>query len=157
MIAITQMAKSKILIKSKIQNTKNRIQNDDQVQVNKQTWSEKNIHLEMDKSKFFANHVISKNDGIDDDKLVAFSSSFCKVTPAMCKMDTDSFAVGVDSYASRCISPFINDFIKGSLRPLMISKTVRPFGQGKGLNIIMIGILIWKFQDNDGVTHTFKI
>ena len=91
------------------------------------------------------------NDGndngcVDDDELVAFSSNLWKATPELCKMDMDSFAIGIDSYASRCISPFIKDFVKGLLRPLTSSKTVKPFGQGHGLNITMIGTLIWKFQ-----------
>ena len=72
-------------------------------------------------------------------------------------MDTDSFAIGVESYASRCISLFIRDFIKELLRPLTSSKSVKPFGQGHGLNIAMIVTLIWKFQYDEGVTHTFKI
>ena len=72
-------------------------------------------------------------------------------------MDTNSYTVRVDSYASRCISPFIANFIKGSLRPLVTSKSVKPFGQGSGLSITMIGTHLLRFQDDNGVTHTFKI
>ena len=122
MIAMTQMAKSKASVKNKLQNTKNEIQNDNQVQRNKETWSEKNILWELDSDEIFANHTISNDGCVDDDELVAFSSNLQKATPALCKMDTDSFAIDVNSYASRCISPFIKDFVKGSLKLLNSSK-----------------------------------
>ena len=73
MIAMTRMAKSKASVKNKLQNTKNEIQNEDQVQRNKETWSEKNILWELDSDKIFANHAISNDGCIDDDELVAFS------------------------------------------------------------------------------------
>ena len=154
MIAIARKTRSNSF---KLQASKIGIRNDDQMTRINQIWSDKNTELEAGINDIIANHAITDDNCIKDDKLLAYSISFCKATPEMCKMDIDSFAIGIDSYASRCISPFIKDFAKVSLRPLVTNKSVKPFGQGKGLNITMIGTLIWRFQDDNGVSHTFKI
>ena len=105
------------------------------------------------KSEFMVNHVTEE----DNEELVAFSTKGRRSSPTVCKFDTDSYAIGVDSYASRCISPYIDDFIKGSLRTITTNKIVKPFGKGKGLRIPMMGTIKWKFQDDTGRTHTFNI
>ena len=77
----------------------------------------------------------------DDEELIAFSTKGRRSLPTVCKFDTDAYAIGVDSYASRCISPFIVDFVKGSLRTVSTNKLVKPFGKGNGLRIPMMGTI----------------
>lgn len=99
-----------------------------------------------------------EDDALDDgDDFLAYSSSTRKFTPAYCQIDTDSYPIGIDSYASRCISPHAEDFEDGSLRDLQQRKKVRPFGKGPGLKIAKIGTLLWEFQDDKGVVHRFRI
>lgn len=112
-----------------------------------------NVIDEWYDNEFVVQHVTDE----DDDNLIAFSAKGRKAAPHACKFDTDSYAIGVDTYASRCISPFIVDFVKGSLRPVGSNKKVKPFGKGVGLNIPMMGTLKWKFQDDTGRTHVFLI
>ena len=156
MIALTRLCSSTKLGKINRCQSATINPNDDRVQITTDTRSEKDNKARQD-IELFAYHATADDVQNEDEELLAFSSKFRKATPTLCHMDTDSFAVGVDSYASRCISPFISDFIKDSLRPLINNKSVKPFGQGSGLNIAMIGTLQWRFQDDEGVTHTFKI
>ena len=111
MIATTQIRKGAALSKRKwIKSTNNNIWNDDQVLQERETWSDKDMRWEM--NDLLASHAISNDGNLDHNELIAFSSSFRKATPEICQMDTDSFAIRFESYASRCISPFIRDFIK---------------------------------------------
>ena len=63
------------------------------------------------------------NDKTDQD-LVAFSAKNKLATPQACKFDTDAVRIGVDSYTSRCVSPFIDNFDPGILWPLSQNKTI---------------------------------
>ena len=90
----------------------------------------------------------------DEDPIV-FSVKRRKATPEVCCFDTDAYAIGINTYTSRCISPFIQDFEKGSLEAITSRRSVRPFGKGSILNIDMCGTLKWNFQDNSGRTHKF--
>ena len=81
-------------------------------------------------------HNVTKE---EQEELVAFSMKGRKVSPTICKLDTNSYAIGVDRYALRCISPFIIDFVKGLSKTLTGNKKDRPFGKGNSLSIAMVG------------------
>ena len=53
---------------------------------------------------------------------VAFSVKRRKATPEVCQFNTDAYTIGIDSNASQCISPFIQDFDKKSLKPISTSR-----------------------------------
>ena len=70
--------------------------------------------------------------------------------------DTDSQVVGVDNRCSACISHIPEDFIPGSLRPCN-RVSIKGYGGARITGNIQIGTLLWKFQDDSGVMHYFKI
>ena len=77
MIATTQITKGAALSKNKwIQSTKNKIWNDDRVLQERETQSDKNIQWERDVNDILANHAVSNDGSLDNNELVAFSSSF---------------------------------------------------------------------------------
>ena len=77
MIATTQITKGAVLSKNKwIQSTKNKIWNDDRVLQERETQSDKNIQWERDVNDILANHAVSNDGSLDNNELVAFSSSF---------------------------------------------------------------------------------
>ena len=106
---------------------------------------------------YYNQHVVHNVNKEEQEELVAFSMKGRKTSPTICKLDTDSYAIGVGSYASRCISPFIVNFVKGSLKPQTGNKTVRPYGKGNILSIAMVGTIKWRFQDDNSITHKFYI
>ena len=106
--------------------------------------------------EFEAYHITTEHNS-DNKKLLAFSVDNSRLMPEVCKFDTDAYLIGADSYAFCCISPYIRDFVKGYLGILPTSKKVRPFGKGNSLNITMIRTLVWRFQENEGRIHKFKI
>ena len=67
--------------------------------------------------------------------------------------DTDSEHVGIDNRCSACISHKIEDFI-GS--PNQTKRTIKGFG-GARINNIMKGTIKWKWSDDQGKIHEFKI
>jgi hypothetical protein len=67
--------------------------------------------------------------------------------------DTDSGPVGIDNRCSGCISHEISDFI-GDLRPC--SRAIKGFGGSKTYNV-KIGTLVWRWCDEQGRVHRFKI
>ena len=69
--------------------------------------------------------------------------------------DSDSEMVGVDDRCSACISDHEEDFIPGSLVP--VNRTIKGFAGSRTSEGIMMGILRWKIQDNQGVEHTWEI
>ena len=66
--------------------------------------------------------------------------------------DSDSVHISVDNKASTSISPHSQDF-EGAIK--MVDITVD--GIASGLTAVGKGTLKWKWQDDEGVTHTFKI
>ena len=73
--------------------------------------------------------------------------------PRQAVMDTDSFDIGVDNRASRCISHRIEDF-DGPLRPCR--RRVRGW-MGSESTDIRIGTVRWTIEDDTGRRHTLRI
>ena len=71
--------------------------------------------------------------------------------------DTDSFKVGIDTCASKCMSYMPSDFIQSSLKPNTLSTKVKPYGKGPKLSISHVGTVKWKIQDDEGKVHNILI
>lgn len=71
----------------------------------------------------------------------------------MACFDTDSGSIGVDNRCSACISHQIADF-EGQVKK--VNRAIKGFGGERVLNVYM-GTIIWKWHDNNGQTHRFKI
>ena len=69
--------------------------------------------------------------------------------------DTDSVPIGVDTFASRCISPYAKDFVKGSLH--RSTSNIKPYEKGSTLAVEAKGTIEWKIQSDDGTIHTVLI
>ena len=69
------------------------------------------------------------------------------------RFDTDSSNIGVDNRCSGCISHRIEDF-EGNL--VETAKSIRGFAGSQVRNVKM-GTIRWKWLDDTGVTHTFRI
>ena len=67
--------------------------------------------------------------------------------------DTDSEQVGINNRCSACISHKIEDFID---TPVQTKRTIKGFGGAKVSNI-MKGTIKWKWGDDYGKIHSFKI
>ena len=67
--------------------------------------------------------------------------------------DTDSSPIGIDKRCTGCISHRIKDF-EGPL--IDTGGQIKCFGGYRTSNVQM-GTLIWKWQDNQGRIHKFKI
>ncbi|CAJ1959006.1 unnamed protein product [Cylindrotheca closterium] len=67
--------------------------------------------------------------------------------------DTDSCQVGIDNRASACISHRIKDFV-GPL--VKVNRSIKGFGGERVMNVYQ-GTIVWKWQDNDGRLHRFRI
>ena len=61
--------------------------------------------------------------------------------------------VGVDNRASACISDDPNDF-EGTMTK--VQRAVKGFGGQRHFDVYM-GTIVWKWYDNEGALHTFKI
>ena len=70
-----------------------------------------------------------------------------------CRFDTDSFKIGVDNHASRCMTNDIRHF--EHFRPLRTNKTVG--GIQGGLAIRGEGTFVFNIEDDEGKTHTIRI
>lgn len=115
------------------------------------------LHEDLKYQIHVVHHVTDDNALDEGDDFLAYSSYRRRFSPEKIQMDTDSYPIGIDSYASRCISPHRSDFVKGTLLDLRKPDSVRPFGKGQGLDIKQMGTLKWKFEDDLGVTHRFLI
>ena len=67
--------------------------------------------------------------------------------------DTDSSRIGIDNRCSACISHDIKDF-DGPVTK--VNRSIKGFG-GERVMDVYTGTIVWKWQDNDGVTHRFRI
>ena len=69
------------------------------------------------------------------------------------KFDTDSMKIGIDNRCSACISYDINDF-EGPV--IKVNRSIKGFGGERVMNVYR-GTIIWRWCDNEGVVHKFKI
>ena len=69
------------------------------------------------------------------------------------RWDTDSYSIGIDNRASYCISPQINDFV-GPMTET--TRTIKGF-MGSTTRTFQRGTVKWKWDDDQGNTHTFKV
>ena len=69
------------------------------------------------------------------------------------RFDTDSVDIGVDNRCSGCISHKIDDF-EGPLTDT--NRVIKGFGGTKTHNV-KVGTLRWKWQDDEGTNHEFRI
>ena len=67
--------------------------------------------------------------------------------------DSDSGSIGIDNRCSACISHRIEDFIG---TPSETRRTIKGFGGTRTSNV-MIGTLLWRWSDDSGKIHKFKI
>ena len=67
--------------------------------------------------------------------------------------DTDGAKVGIDNRCSACISHDIKDF-EGPVTK--VNRSVRGFGGERKFNVSQ-GTIVWKWCDNEGKVHKFKI
>ena len=67
--------------------------------------------------------------------------------------DTDSRPIRVDNCATRCISPFIDDFVG----PPILAKHQRIKGIIGSTGQVMFGTIRWHIEDDDGVVHELLI
>ena len=67
--------------------------------------------------------------------------------------NTDSARIGIDNRCSACISHDINDF-DGPVTK--VNRSIKGFGGERVMNVYR-GTIVWKWQDNDGVPHKFRI
>ncbi len=67
--------------------------------------------------------------------------------------DADSGSVGIDNRCSACISHRIEDFIG---TPRETRRTIKGFGGAKTGNV-MTGTILWRWTDDSGKIHKFKI
>ena len=85
--------------------------------------------------------------------LAMSSKTAVKIGQHVASFDTDSEIIGVDNRCSACISHEAADFIT----PLQPTKrTIKGFGGARTTNV-MSGTLLWKWTDDNGKTHGFKI
>jgi len=70
----------------------------------------------------------------------------------MLSFDFDSYRIGIDSMASACMSPFLEDFVTATLHPFTRASGVTPFGKGPSITIQQIGTK-WSFEDDTGRNH----
>ena len=68
--------------------------------------------------------------------------------------NADSFPIGIDNHASRCMSPNKSDFIAGTLKKRRVH--VKGIAPGH-IQSSLVGTLHWRIQDDDGQTHIMDI
>ena len=71
----------------------------------------------------------------------------------VCRFDTDSFNIGVDTLASKCMAnnPSFFEHLK------LTEKTQSVQGISAGLDIAGHGTFIFDIEDDDGGIHTIKV
>ena len=67
--------------------------------------------------------------------------------------DTDAEQIGIDNRCSACISHRIEDFIG---QPIPTKRSIKGFGGTRVANI-MSGTIMWKWSDEQGKIHEFRI
>lgn len=67
--------------------------------------------------------------------------------------DTDSAIVGIDNRCTACITPYLDDF---ELPPGTETYTIKGFGGSRSKGAKK-GTVVWKFSDDKGAQHTFRI
>ena len=77
--------------------------------------------------------------------------------PIYSAFDSDSYRIGIDSMASACMSPFLEDFVPETLRPFTRKSGVTPFGKGPSITIQQMGTIKWSFDDDTGRKHVIFI
>ena len=93
----------------------------------------------------------------DEQDLVCYSNTQHFGVPTL-QFDSDSFPIGIDTFASAFMSPQITDFVPGTLKPLPARKSVQAYGKdGPKIDVTMKGTLKWTVEDNDSRTHEFRI
>ena len=70
------------------------------------------------------------------------------------RFDTDSSHIGVDNRCSACISHDATDFEIGTLKPC--NRIVKGFGGSRVTNV-QVRTLNWRWEDDNGVSTTFRI
>ena len=84
---------------------------------------------------------------------MAMQARSADATQRVIRFDTDSGPLGVDNRCSGCISSFVEDF-EG---PLYESgRIIKGFG-GSRTHGVMTGTLAWKWLDDKGTEHKFRI
>jgi len=84
---------------------------------------------------------------------VAMASTSGANGQKMAIFDTDSATIGVDNRCSACISSVLDDF-DGPVEDT--NRVIKGFGGSKTANV-MKGTLVWKWYDDNGTTHDFRI
>lgn len=80
----------------------------------------------------------------------AKGSNICR---NLVKFDTDSTNVGIDNRCTACISHCKDDF-EGPLEAT--GRVIRGIG-GKRIDNVMKGTIVWRWEDDQGLLHTFRI
>jgi len=70
--------------------------------------------------------------------------------------DTDSFVIGIDNHASRCISNDIRHFVTPITPTRGVKHRVKALGKHM-LNVKGEGTVLWKWEDDDGRVHSHYI
>ncbi len=87
--------------------------------------------------------------------LIAYSAAeLDRMSRASIRFDSDGDLVGMDNRASACISDRKTDFKPGTLRPC--GRVIKGFG-GHIFRDVMVGVLVWRVEDDKGRTHVFEI
>ena len=76
-----------------------------------------------------------------------------RVHDNIARFDTDSAKIGIDNRCSACISHCIDDF-EGPVR--RVNRAIKGFG-GERVMEVFQGTIVWKWCDNNGMVHRFKI
>ena len=66
--------------------------------------------------------------------------------------DTDSIPLCIDNCATKCLSPYIDDF---ETAPISTNQTIK--GIGGAMNDVMIGTISWSIEDDEGRPHRIRI
>ena len=83
-------------------------------------------------------------------------AAVAKPSAAVALFDTDSQVVGIDNRSSACMSNVSEDFVPGTLKPVTKVR-VKTYQGYKDATNMQIGTLVYRFCDDDGVPHTFKV
>ncbi len=84
---------------------------------------------------------------------VAMQASGSSQYDNMAMFDTDSEPIGVDNRCTGCISNKVEDF-EGPL--IESGRSIKGFGGSRTSNV-MIGTIVWRWQDDNGTIHKFTI
>jgi hypothetical protein len=85
--------------------------------------------------------------------LVAMQGREVAIREHKARFDSDSASIGIDNRCSGCISHVAEDF-EGQLHEC--GRSIRGFG-GTTIGGVKMGTLVWKWEDNEGKIHQFRI